>query len=61
MATKLRRYHSAVWDEPLVMEMGQPGRRGCLFPAAESDVATSIGPAEQLVPESLRREQPHHD
>jgi glycine dehydrogenase subunit 2 len=56
MATKLRRYHSAVWDEPLVMEMGAPGRRGCLFPAAEQDVAASAGPAQQLVPEALRRE-----
>ena len=27
----LRRYHAAVWDEPLVMEMGAPGRRGVVF------------------------------
>ena len=30
--TGLRRYHAAVWDEPLVMELGAPGRRGLVFP-----------------------------
>ena len=29
MNNGLRKYHAAVWDEPLVMEMGAPGRRGC--------------------------------
>ena len=57
MATKLRRYHSAVWDEPLIMEMGEPGRRGCLFPQAETDVAQMAGPADELVPRALRRKQ----
>ena len=31
----LRKYHAAVWDEPLVMEMGRTGRRGKLFPVDE--------------------------
>ena len=33
--SKLRRYHAAVWDEPLVMEMGAPGRRGVVLAGAE--------------------------
>ncbi len=45
----MRRYHSAVWDEPLVMELGRPGRRGVVFEDA--------GPgATELVPAGLRRE-----
>jgi glycine cleavage system P protein (glycine dehydrogenase) subunit 2 len=44
----LRRYHAAVWDEPLVMEMGAPGRRGVVFDDPETDV-------EKLVPAALRR------
>jgi glycine dehydrogenase subunit 2 len=42
----LRRYHAAVWDEPLVLELGRPGRRGMLF-----------GPEDgaRFVPESARR------
>jgi glycine dehydrogenase subunit 2 len=47
----LRRYHSAVWDEPLVMEMGAPGRRGVVFEKPEGEV-------ESLVPAALRRGTP---
>jgi len=47
----LRRYHAAVWDEPLVMEMGAPGRRGAVFEKPDADV-------EQLVPAALRRATP---
>ena len=49
--TKLRRYHAAVWDEPLVMEMGYPGRRGLVFP----DPDPETGDAAALVPASMRR------
>jgi glycine dehydrogenase subunit 2 len=47
----LRRYHAVVWDEPLVMEMGAPGRRGVVFDEPETDV-------EGLVPAALRRANP---
>jgi glycine dehydrogenase subunit 2 len=40
-----------VWDEPLVMEMGAPRRRGAVFEKPEADV-------EQLVPAALRRAMP---
>jgi glycine dehydrogenase subunit 2 len=36
--TGLRRYHAAVWDEPLVMELSRAGRRGLLVPDAEPAV-----------------------
>ena len=58
MSTQLRRYHAAVWDEPLIMEMGISGRRGCHFPPAEEAVATAMGTAAELTPESMRRETP---
>jgi glycine dehydrogenase subunit 2 len=47
----LRRYHAAVWDEPLVMEMGARGRRGVVFDEPGVNV-------EQLVPPRLRRATP---
>jgi glycine dehydrogenase subunit 2 len=47
----LRRYHAAVWDEPLVMELSREGRRGLVFPPAEGDAAS-------LVPEGMRRTEP---
>ena len=55
---KLRRYHAAVWDEPLVMEMGAPGRRGVVFDDAESAVTAVVGDADALVPETMRRTDP---
>ena len=36
---KLRKYHAAVWDEPLVMELGSPGRRGAFIPEVEAELA----------------------
>ena len=35
----LRRYHAPVWDEPIIMEMGAPGRRGQHFPRVEAKYA----------------------
>ena len=50
MNTKLRRYHAAVWDEPVVMEMGVAGRRGCHFPIDDDNTTADF------VPESMRRQ-----
>jgi glycine dehydrogenase subunit 2 len=51
----LRRYHAAVWDEPIVMEMGVAGRRGCHFPLADDEMQAAVGAASELVPQSMRR------
>lgn len=58
MSTPLRRYHAAVWDEPLIMDMGVPGRRGCHFPEAGEAVTDTVGKGRDLVPASIRRESP---
>ncbi len=52
---RLRRYHAAVWDEPLVMELSREGRRGMLVPAVEAEVRDRIGEAASLLPEGMRR------
>ena len=57
MGNGLRKYHAAVWDEPLVMELGAPGRRGVLFPDDDSDF-DSVGDAADLVPGGVRRSSP---
>ena len=53
-----RRYHAAVWSEPLVMELGLAGRRGTLPPAVEPAVAALAGSPEALVPARARRKVP---
>ena len=57
MSNGLRKYHAAVWDEPLVMEMGAPGRRGVLFPDDDSEFDT-VGDVAGLVPGAVRRSAP---
>jgi glycine dehydrogenase subunit 2 len=50
--TTLPAYHAAVWDEPVVMEMGHPGRRGLVFPQAEPGVAADV---RALIPAGAAR------
>ena len=54
-SVNLRRYHAAVWDEPLILEMGVAGRRGQHYPAPEAPVSAAVGDPRQLVPAALRR------
>jgi glycine dehydrogenase subunit 2 len=53
--SSLPRYHAAVWDEPLVMELGAPGRRGVVPPELEPAVAAAVGAAADLLPAGMRR------
>ncbi|MBT8080398.1 MAG: aminomethyl-transferring glycine dehydrogenase subunit GcvPB, partial [Gammaproteobacteria bacterium] len=46
----------AVWDEPVIMEMGVAGRRGCHFPLAGKALREQVGDAQDLVPETLLRQ-----
>jgi glycine dehydrogenase subunit 2 len=52
--SRLRHYHAAVWDEPLVMELGREGRRGILFP----EPTAPADDVRALVPEGMRRAAP---
>ena len=58
MNERLRDYHAAVWDEPVVMELGAPGRRGQTFPAPETEVRSLAGSAADLVPAAMQRSDP---
>ena len=58
MTPRLRRYHAAVWDEPLVMELGRPGSRGVEIPAVEPELVADVGDADELVPAAMRRPDP---
>ncbi|MFO0995876.1 MAG: aminomethyl-transferring glycine dehydrogenase subunit GcvPB [Alphaproteobacteria bacterium] len=57
--TKLRAYHAARWDEPIVMEMGHAGRRGLVFGEAEAEIKSALGTdARSLIPAAMRRKAP---
>jgi glycine dehydrogenase subunit 2 len=52
----LRDYHAPVWNEPVIMEMGRPGRRGLLFPPVDEAIRAAVGNAGDLVPVAMRRQ-----
>lgn len=55
--TAPQEFRSAKWSEPLVMELGRPGRRGTIPPPAEEAVA-AVGAAADLLPAGVRRAAP---
>ncbi|MCF8067956.1 MAG: aminomethyl-transferring glycine dehydrogenase subunit GcvPB [Desulfobacterales bacterium] len=52
---KLRNYHAAKYDEPIIMEMGVKGRRGIMVPPVHEEIAESAGDIKDLIPEKARR------
>ncbi|MCI8709982.1 MAG: aminomethyl-transferring glycine dehydrogenase subunit GcvPB [Dorea sp.] len=54
---KNRDFHQARWDEPFIMEMGNPGERGVLIPQASDEVRKVSGGASELVPAGLKRKK----
>ena len=54
---KNRDFHEARWDEPFIMEMGNPGERGVLIPRASEGVQRGSGSAADLIPARLRRKK----
>ncbi len=49
-------YRQAVWEEPLIFELGLKGRRGFKIPELEREIVDSIG--EFRLPESVARREP---
>ena len=50
-----RNYQQARWDEPILLELGNPGERGILVLQAAAKVARLAGPVNKLLPAGLRR------
>jgi glycine dehydrogenase subunit 2 len=57
---ELRDYHAARWDEPLVMQLGYPGRRGQVFAKPDAAVVKAVGEAQSLIPKKLARKKAAH-
>ena len=54
---KVREYHSQVWSEPIIMEMGRKGERGILVPDTEEEIKAKVGDAKSLISEEARRKE----
>src|SRR3989337_883783 len=55
---RLRRFHQARWDEPVIFELSTPGARGILIPEVEDDLAAAAGDVLAPIPQGLRRKTP---
>ncbi len=55
---KLRRFHQARWDEPIIFELSREGQRGILVPEVEDAIQKEAGDVLSTLPEGLRRETP---
>ena len=58
MQTKLRDFHQARWDEPIIFELSTPGERGMLLPPVEEGVAQKGAEGLGKIPSFMRRSTP---
>jgi glycine dehydrogenase subunit 2 len=55
---KIRNYHQAHWDEPVIFELSTPGVRGILPPEVEPGIQAKAGDVFGQLPDGIRRDQP---
>ena len=55
---RLRRFHQARWDEPILFELSAEGERGVLVPGVEPAVRKAVGNVRASLPASVRRKTP---
>ena len=55
---KLRRFHQAKWDEPIIFELSSPGQRGILVPEVEEEIKDQVGDVLAVLPKNMRRDKP---
>jgi glycine dehydrogenase subunit 2 len=55
---RLRRFHQARWDEPVILELGCEGQRGILVPEVEEGIREQAGDVMASLPEYMRRKEP---
>lgn len=52
---RLRRFHQARWDEPIIFELSVPGQRGVLVSAIEDGIGETAGGVLEDLPPKMRR------
>ena len=58
MQTKLRDFHQARWDEPIIYELSTPGERGVLLPEIEEGIQNTVkDPIKKLPAHMVRSDE----
>lgn len=55
---KMRNFHQAKWDEPVIFELHTPGERGIHVPEVEKEVVALVGDGLASVPGEMLRKDP---
>jgi len=55
---KLRRFHQAKWDEPIIFELSAKGERGILLPKVEDRLIEEVGDVISTIPQNMCRNKP---
>jgi glycine dehydrogenase subunit 2 len=58
MKEKIRDFHQARWDEPIIFELSSPGERGILVPEGGPEIEAAGREALDALPEGMRRAAP---
>jgi glycine dehydrogenase subunit 2 len=58
MIARESKFRQASWDEPLVFELGEQGRRGFRLPQLDNEIKRTMSPTEALIPPNMRRQTP---
>ncbi len=55
---RVRNFHQAKWDEPIIFELSNKGERGILLPEIEKEIETIVGDGRSKVPKTMLRQTP---
>jgi len=55
--SKIRNFHQAKWDEPIIFELSKEGERGILIPEVEKEIEDCVGDGISLLPENMKRKK----
>ena len=55
--TRVRNFHQAKWDEPVIFELSVEGERGIRIPEVEKDIEDLVGDGLSVLPENMKREK----
>lgn len=55
---KVKRFHQAKWDEPVIFELHTEGERGIKVAEAEKEIREQVGDGISTLPENMKRKEP---
>jgi glycine dehydrogenase subunit 2 len=55
--TKVRAFHQAKWDEPIIFELSNKGERGILVSEIEEEIEATVGDGVSVLPENMKRKK----